>query len=217
MKALLERWQLLSRRVDAMTLRERVILFFSIAIGLIALADGFVVTPRMAEQKALTAQMRQQSAELVLMRKALEGGQANTPANKLAGELAQVAADQRATEEEITRRLAASASGTRLPELLERVLRRHDRLTLLTLVTAAPVARAPTKLPRQTVELSLRGGYADLLEYVAATEAALPGLRWGTLAITSTGTAGTSGTAGASGTSGASELSAQVFLVGALQ
>lgn len=203
MKSLAAAWKQQARRVDALSLRERAIMFGLGALALVALADGFVVSPRMAEQKALTAQMRQQAGELVQIRKVLEGGQADTPTAKLAAELKQAAADQRVLEEEITRRVAAGDSGVRLPELLERVLRRHERLTLLGLATSAPVAGGLAKLPRQTVDLSLRGSYADLLEYVAATEAALPGLRWGALTITSNG-------------AGLSDLSAQVILVGAL-
>ena len=45
----------------------------------------------------------------------------------------------------------------------------------------------------------MRGSYPDLAQYVADTEAALPGLRWGEVAVLRQG-------------SGA-ELSAQVFVV----
>ena len=82
------------------------------------------------------------------------------------------------------------------------MLRRHDRLTLLRLATAATPPRqagAPT-LPLQGVDIGLRGAYNDLTQYVAAAEQALPGLRWGELSIVA-------------GADGAAELTARVYLL----
>ncbi len=203
MKRLVQPWQRQARRVDALSLRERVFMFASVAVALVAAADTLVVSPRMAEQKAMTLQIRQSSTELLLLQSRLVGDAGDTPSARLSRELGQLASQQRSLDEEIARRTATGDGATRLSDLLERVLRRHDRLTLLRLATSAPVAMPPARLPRQAVEVVVRGSYVDLLAYVAETEAALPGLRWGALTVASHG--------------GATELAAQVFLLGALR
>ena len=200
MKALLEQQ---ARRINALSLRERAIMFVSLGVALVAAADALVLSPRMQEQKALASQLRQQAGELVALRAELAGtGAAETAPARLLRLLQTAQAQQRTLDAEIERRLATDAAGTRLPDLLERVLRRHDRLTLLRLATAATPphqASAPT-LPLQGVDIGLRGAYNDLTQYVAAAEQALPGLRWGELSIVA-------------GADGAAELTARVYLL----
>ena len=63
----------------------------------------------------------------------------------------------------------------RLDTLMARVLRRHERLVLLKLVSSGDAA--------QTVDFAVRGAYLELLAYVDALEHELPGLRWETLSL----------------------------------
>ncbi len=200
MKTLRTLWQRQARRIDALSLRERAIMFVSLAVALVAAVDGLVLAPRMAEQKTLATQMRQGATELGALRTRLAGPAADTEAARLGRELAAVQAERQALEADIAGRLGTAAAATSLPDLLARVLRRHERLTLLRLTTAAPEAASPNTLPRQGVEIVMRGNYPDLATYVADTETALPGLRWGTLTITRQGDT--------------AELAAQVFLPG---
>lgn len=202
MKALLEQQ---ARRINALSLRERAIMFVSLGVALVAAADALVLSPRMQEQKALASQLRQQAGELGALRAELAGtGAAETAPARLLRLLQTAQAQQRTLDAEIERRLAAGAAGTRLPDLLERVLRRHERLTLLRLATAAAAPRqagaSTLTLPLQGVDIGLRGAYNDLTQYVAAAEQALPGLRWGELSIVA-------------GADGAAELTARVFLL----
>ena len=189
-----------AKRIDGLSLRERAIMFVSLAAALVAAADALVISPRLAEQKALLAQRQTQTAKINTLRGELAGGGANadTPAAKLARQLAEARARQQALDAEIARGLAQGAQGARLSDLLERVLRRYERLTLLRLATVAatakPVAQARDsaqaqaqageRLPLQGVEIVVRGNYPDLAQYVADTESALPALRWGALTIT---------------------------------
>lgn len=193
MNAALELWQRQARRINALTLRERAIMFVSLAAALVATADALVLSPRLNEQKSALARMRQQRSELEAMRATLSGSgpEADTPAARLGRQLAQTRTEQRGVDDEIARRSASAGDGARLADVLERVLQRHPRLTLLHLTTldAAP-ARPPATLPPQPgIELSLRGSYPDLAQYVADTERALPALRWGELSIASSGAA----------------------------
>lgn len=196
-------WKRQARRIDALSLRERAIMFVSLAVALVALTDALVLSPRTAEQKAVATRLRAQAAELVAMRGQLGSGgvAADTPAGRLAQSLAAVRGEQATVDAEIARRLADGSAGARLQELLERVLRRHERLTLLRLATGpAPAASAAGALPLQGVEIAVRGAYPDLTQYVADIERTLPGLRWDEMAVTR-------GDAGA-------ELRARVALLG---
>jgi MSHA biogenesis protein MshJ len=204
-----------ARRIDGLSLRERAIMFVSLAIALVAVADALVISPRLAEQKALLAQRQAQAKEINTLRMTLAGGgaAADTPGARLASQLTEARARQQALDAEIAHGLAHGAQGARLPDLLERVLRRYERLTLLRLATVAPTANpaqvldhtpatAGGALPLQGVEIVVRGSYPDLAQYVADTESALPALRWGALSIT--------------GGSELPVLSARVYLLGAV-
>lgn len=191
MKALLQQQAL---RINALTLRERAIMFISLAAALVAATDALVLSPRQAEQKALAQQLRQQSSDMDALRAQVAGpALADTPQARLARELLQLRTRQAEVNAEIQRRAGSGASAMRLPTLLERVLRRHDRLTLVRLATLAPTVTSntpnttttpkPGALPLQGVEIVLRGPYPDLVRYVAEAEQAMPGLRWGELHI----------------------------------
>ena len=180
-----------TKRVDALTLRERAILFVSVAVALVAAFDHFLLSPRMAAHKALAQQIRQQASELDGLRAQAAPGRIDGPGAQLERQLAALRQEQAQLDQSLAQLQGGLAAGPQLPDLLGRVLRRHERLTLLRLATVKPAtntaAAAPNELPRQAVQLAMRGSYPDLTQYLADTEAALPGVRWGEVAITRQG------------------------------
>jgi MSHA biogenesis protein MshJ len=186
-----------ARRIDALSLRERAIMFLSVSVALVAAFDHLVLSPRMAEQKAVADQMRQDTRELEGLRAQLAPAPADGPGGARARELAEWQAQRQRLDEELAQLHAVPQGNAALPELLERVLRRHERLTLVRLATAkesADNAVAKTERPaldadtrRQAVQITMRGSYPELTQYLADTEAALPGVRWGEVAITRQG------------------------------
>ncbi len=190
-------WKDQARRIDALNLRERVIMFISIALAVGALADAFVLAPAMAERRRLTAQSRLQTQQIEALRLQLaaqgHGAGGDTPQGRQRDRLTQARSELRALEEQVRSQLAGREEMARLPAVLDRLLRRHDRLTLVRLATAAPPraampADAPltTSMPSvrwQGVDLSVAGRYPDLVSYLAELERVLPGLRWGPLQI----------------------------------
>lgn len=191
LKPVQARWQAQARRIDALTLRERAILFVSMAVVLVAAFDHLVLSPRMTEQRALAMQIRQLARDVDGLRAQLAPDRNGGPAGALGRELDTLRQEQRQLDQALAQ-LHQGPAGTQLPDLLERVLRRHERLTLLRLATlkhtTGPGAGdAPQGPPQQAVQLALRGSYPDLAQYLADTEAALPGLRWGDVAVTRQG------------------------------
>jgi len=206
-------WERQARRIDALGLRERCFLFLSVALVCAALADSLVLSPAIAEQRQLSLRHKQQDSELAALRAqlaaALQPADPSTPQARLRGEIRHAQAQQDALDGEI-RRLGQAADGqAALPQLLERVLARHERLTLLKLATVAeaPAQAAsgpPAALRWQGVDLGVGGSYADLVAYLAALEQALPGLRWDTLKLSGSAT-------------GACALALRVYLVEAVR
>lgn len=208
-------WERQARRIDALGLRERCFLFLSVALVCAALADSLVLSPAIAEQRQLSLRHKQQDSELAALRAqlavALQPADPSTPQARLRGEIRHAQAQQDALDAEI-RRLGQAADGqAALPQLLERVLARHERLTLLKLATVAEAPAAaqaasgpPAALRWQGVDLGVGGSYADLVAYLAALEQALPGLRWDTLKLSGSAT-------------GACALALRVYLVEAVR
>lgn len=208
-------WERQARRIDALGLRERCFLFLSVALVCAALADSLVLSPAISEQRQLSLRRQQQDRELAALRAQLaaahQPADPSTPQARLRSEIRQAQAQQATLDAEI-RQLGQSAGGhAALPQLLERTLARHERLTLLKLATVAeapaggPAASAPPAALRwQGVDLGVGGSYADLVAYLAALEQALPGLRWDTLKLSA-------------GSTGTSTLALRVYLVEAVR
>lgn len=189
-------WASQARRIDALSLRERVIMFASIALALAGLADMLVLSPALAERRQLTAQMRQQTQQLEALRSQLAangpGRNDDSPEGRQRAAMAHARDEQAALDAQIRRELAGREDMARLPAVLDRLLQRHERLTLVSLASAAPqratAAATQAALRWQAVDLSVSGQYADLLQYVAELEQTLPGLRWGPLQISTPST-----------------------------
>lgn len=185
-------WKPLARRIDGLSLRERVIMAGSLAAALLAVVDALVLTPQFEIQRQSLDRLRVQAAELQTLRARLTGPVADTPEARLATQLVTRRAELASTELAIEQRLASGPPAL-LPDLLRSTLRRHERLTLLKLETLAPAATAsagvglpPAATLRRGVQLQLSGRYGDLVAYATAIEQQLPGLRWQTLQIDAT-------------------------------
>ena len=188
-------WRTASRRIDALSLRERVILFVSVSASLVALADVMVLSPQLAQHKALLQRTRDHNETLAQLRSRLGAdGSASvadpTPRGRAQRALDAVRARQQVLDLELDAQRRAGAGTARLATLLERLLRRHERLTLLQLTTPTPSSVAVTgeaPLLPVGVDLRIRGSYADLSRYLHDLEIGVPGLRWGPLFLDARG------------------------------
>ncbi|NKI92763.1 hypothetical protein [Rhizobacter sp. SG703] len=190
-------WKRCARRIDALGLRERCMLFISAATLVVAVADSALLSPAITEQKRLAERLKRERTELSALRVQLDAASHagdDSPLARLRREIAQWQARQQAVDADIARLGAASGERPTLSQLLERTLARHERLTLVKIATvaaapasaSAPVSAAsggPDGIRWQGVELGVSGRYADLVDYLADLEQALPGLRWDTLKL----------------------------------
>lgn len=204
-----QRWIALRDRTDALSLRERMMIFAAAAGMLIFLIHTLVLTPLFARRTALQAQISQQrnhiggiDAEIVatVHTYALDPDAANN------ARLLAIKAETRVTTDKLRAMQSSLVTPEQMAPLLESILRSHGRLQLIGLATlpvgsvsdpigapakpavldaaaktAVPAAEAPNTalLYRHGVELTVRGNYLDMINYMAALEAMPAQLIWG--------------------------------------
>jgi MSHA biogenesis protein MshJ len=203
-----QRWQRLAARINALNQRERVLVFAGVLAVVYCIAQFSVLGPLQRKQEALRGRIAQQhdaiaatNAEIV---KKLEQARID-PDAPLRARLQAV----RGETERLSAELRAMQHGLVAPEriapLLESILRANGRLKLVAVRTlpvdplsalvdkdkgaapasgivlaAAPAAaKTPELLFRHGVELSARGSYLDMVDYMAALEALPTQLFWG--------------------------------------
>jgi len=59
-----ERWDQLVAKIDAMSLRERALIFAAVAFALVAMIDSFFLNPLLQQQKRLSSQVVQQQEKM---------------------------------------------------------------------------------------------------------------------------------------------------------
>lgn len=185
-------------RIDALGLRERVLLLLSVVVCFLAAADTVWLSPSQIAQKKLVFAVKRESAELETLRMQLRTSsqppRGSDPAQTERDQIVQT----KMRIEEVNRGIAQASSLTdktnSLPKVLVHFLRRHDQLTLVRMSTLAgdsQVAKQPqtagsASLPsirRQGMELTVSGPYLELMNYVGTLEQALPALRWGSMRL----------------------------------
>lgn len=197
----------LRTRIDALSLRERAIVFLSAAGMIVFLVFWTMLNPLYAQQDTLRAQLDQQrnniggiDAEIAKTLQAY-GADPDAPDRQRLEALS-------AQAQAFGARLRAVQEGLVAPDkmvpLLETILRANGHLRLVSLTTlpageidtgGAPAAPAPpasgapaaksgaTKpaglLYRHGVEIGMRGSYLDMIDFMAALESMPAQLFWG--------------------------------------
>ncbi|WP_457425823.1 hypothetical protein [Roseateles sp. P5_E7] len=204
------RWERQAKRIDALSLRERAIIFISIAAVLAALFDTLVLTPLSARNKLRAEAQASQAAEVTQLREQFVAASSNVndPAGQLRGQLDAAQAERLRLDAELRKAGSVGGGGEGLSAVLQRLLGQQpglvlERLALLgdmpvalpampAVAASAPAAR-PATLPQmpgmswQGVELQVLGRYGDIQRYLQALERELPGLRWGDMQLSASG------------------------------
>ncbi len=200
-----QRWLKLAARIDVLTLRQRVGLFAACAFVVLYLFYMFAFEPLLREQTRLRAQINQQQAAMAGVDSqvtSLVDAFARDP--DAANRQRLVAA--RLETRTLSDSLAAMQKGLVAPEqiapLLQTILRANGRLQLVTLTTLpatvvggpppdaakpAEPATAPAMaglLYRHGVQVTVRGSYLDMVDYMAALEHLPTQLFWGPVQMT---------------------------------
>ena len=198
------RWERQAKRIDALSLRERAISFICIAAVLAALIDSLVLTPLSARNKIRAEAQARQAAEMTQLREQFVAASrdANDPAGRLRAQIEAAQAERLWLDAEL-RKAGSASDGEGLSAVLQRLLARQPGLVLerLALLDDTPVATPGASAPSagtnalptlpgmswQGVELQVLGRYGDIQRYLQTLERELPGLRWGEMHLSGSG------------------------------
>ena len=178
-------WEKLVARVNAMKRRERLLLFATIVILLGAVTNQLFIAPltRLQAQRAreIDTSSEAMEAQRVKLERSLAGSRRARMA-ELEGQIAAAQSEIEAADRAIASISASATDEAALSAVLTRSLAGTRKVALLRVSTAEAAAGAPAS--GRGVDITLGGDYLDLMEYLAALEAALPQARWSALRLT---------------------------------
>ncbi|MFA6901701.1 MAG: type II secretion system protein GspM [Gallionellaceae bacterium] len=188
-----QEWEKISAKLEAMSLRERALVFVAVAFLLLSLINILLFDPLFAKQKLLRSQISQQQEVMNQVQTQIAALlQENSPGstspqrvqiNRLRQEMAEGSAYLQSNRERLV-------LPQKMAEHLRKLLSKNNRLQLVSLQTlqVAPLLEqanagragtrpAPTpallqdkQVFKHGVRLTLRGSYPDLLQYLSALE-----------------------------------------------
>lgn len=186
-------WGRFAARINAMTMRERFLLFACVIAVLGAITQAFFISPLNDQQKVLVAEIDKKSSDMDIRRNEtnLEIFQRNRDQiMELNSNTLKVQSDLASVEREIAALSTNGIDAGAIPTMLKRVLRRSDKVTLVRVVQvgtdfSAVVPAGTQAASRGGLDITLAGSYLDLMDYLALLEKELPQARWGTLVLKS--------------------------------
>jgi MSHA biogenesis protein MshJ len=201
------RWLQFTARVEALQPRERIMAFGAAVVVLVFLANTFVFAPLSRKEATLRSTLQQQRITVDGIAADIEGrarAYAIDPNEPLRKRLGEVRAETARTSDELRTMQKGLVPAERIAPLLETILRANGRLKLVSLKTLPvttltdgstpapaaptaptaapappPVVKSPDLLYRHGVELTLRGSYLDMVDYMHALETLPTQLFWG--------------------------------------
>jgi MSHA biogenesis protein MshJ len=178
-----QHWQRIAARIDEMTLRQRAMLFATVSLVVVVFAHVALIEPLLVRQKTLIDRSTRDQSQLNAVRAQIEGllkedqGDARDPeqlaVRKLEARLAEL-------EKSLAARKGAFVAPDRLPELLKNLLGPGRAVKLESLRTVPAVqVQGGAELYRHGLELTLRGSYFEIMQYLHDLETMPARLLWG--------------------------------------
>ena len=185
-------------RLDAMSLRERVLIFLAVAVVIVGIADSALFEPILRRQKANSQSIQQQEDEIRTMRtqvqayaQARTGDSANAKRQRLEKRRVELAA--------LDRQLAAGQSELvppeRMAKMLSEIVKRNPDVELISLrsLAATGLTQSLTPIPgsapsglslyRHGIEIAVSGSYLKMLNYVGQLERLPAKIMWGNMEL----------------------------------
>jgi MSHA biogenesis protein MshJ len=183
-KALLKR---IAERIDAASLRERVLIFLALTALLVFVVNAALIEPMRVTQKRLTAEAAQREKELQAVQAQIARMVQSAAVDPNAANRARLATLQSELAQ-LDARIAQEQSRFTPPErmraVLEEMLQRNKGLALVELnsLPVAPIGSVGTAgdaaLYRHGIEFTVTGTYLELYEYLRALERLPTQLYW---------------------------------------
>jgi len=166
-----------------MNLRQRAMLFATLSLVVIALAHATLIEPVLVRQKRLIDQVNRDQSQLTAVRAQIEGLVKELESGRKDPEqVALRALEERlaAGEKTLAERKQGFIAPTRLPALLKSLLGPGQALRMESLrVVPGTQVEGSAGFYRHGVELTLKGSYFDLVQYLTQLEKLPARLLWG--------------------------------------
>lgn len=203
-------WLQYVSKMEASSLRERVMIFAAAAVAVIALASSVLIEPELAKQRRLSRDVEQRQGEIRKMQDQLQAmarARQADPDQAARRQIETVRARAAELEAKLKEEQRKFVPPDRIGALLEELLGKNRRLQLVdmrTLPVASIDPSAPTQKPaaekpgaekpaakpaapgtiyRHGVEITLTGTYLDLLAYLRDLEKLPSQMYWGRLEL----------------------------------
>lgn len=183
-------------KVDALSLRERAMIFAASAFLLVSSIDSLFLKPLLMQQKKISEQVVQQQEKMKEIQSQLTGllqakqADASSPKRERIRVLRQQIGDGAAYLKETQGKLVPPE---KMAALLEQVLNKNEHLQLVALNTlpvtlfiepsadaaAAQMAGQTLQMYKHGVQITVRGSYAELITYLTALEHLPTQMFWG--------------------------------------
>ncbi len=200
-------WITARNKIDDMSLRERAMIFLTAAFVLVALINALLLDPLLAKQKALSTQVIQQQEKMKALQASIQSliqaraQDEHSPLRVRSDEIRQQLGE---LDNYLLTRSSRLVEPENMADLLRQVLGKNGSLQLVELKTlpASPLIDSPQKaeavaqsqqqtavaqVPAATqkqifkhgVQISVRGGYPELMRYVGMLEKLPAQMFWG--------------------------------------
>ena len=202
-------WQKIVLKIDALSLRERAIIFAAAIVILVTLFNTALLDPQFEKQKQLSQKVKQTQAQVAALQAEIQQKlkvRAVDPDVGNRTRLEQLKQQSNRMQTELLDMQKGLVSPDKMPQLLDDILKRNGKLTLLSLKTlpasnlnsavtvdakdagkagaiatrsATPGAPGIDAVYKHGFEIVLQGGYLDMLNYMAELEALPWRIFWG--------------------------------------
>jgi MSHA biogenesis protein MshJ len=188
-------------RLDAMSLRERVLIFLAAAVIIVGIADNALFEPILRRQKANSQRIQQQEDEIRTMRTQVQAyAQARTgdSVNAKRRLLEKRKLDLAALDRELAAGQGELVPPARMAKMLSEIVKRNPDVELISLrslpatgltQSLTPIAgSAPSGLAlyRHGIEIAVSGSYLKMLNYVGQLERLPAKIMWGNMDLQGT-------------------------------
>ncbi|MGA7593576.1 MAG: type II secretion system protein GspM [Gallionella sp.] len=190
-------WDRASAAIDDLSLRERTMIFVAAAFVVISLINVLLINPLLARQKLLSSQVAQRQEKMKEMQAQMQNivqAKKDSEHSPLLDRLAQLKQQLKEQDNYLQSRTDRLIEPDKMADLLKKVLDHNGSLQLVELKTlpVSPLIEPPkgaAKAGSQTgsqrqifkhgVQITVRGGYLDLIRYVTALEKLPEQMFWG--------------------------------------
>lgn len=194
-------WKRYADRIDAASLRERVMIFAGVAVVMGALLNTLLIDPLLREERRLALRQAQRQAETAKLQEEMQKLALNrraNPDNESRERLATVRGQLGKLESAILEEQKKFTAPQQMRSVLEEMITKNRRLRLMELKTlpletlsglrrqdgAKPAPGGIERLVyRHGVEVTFSGAYLDMLSYLGELEKLPTQMYWGRMEL----------------------------------